>query len=367
MKRQLLFLCAALIGLVAMAQNLTVKGTVISAADNEPLIGASVTLKGANNGAVTDFDGNYTISGVPANAVLVFNYVGFKPAEIAVDGRTSIDVALEENTSVLDEVVVVGYGVVKRSDLTSSITTVKGDAITEVTTGNAMDALQGKVSGVQIASGGGPGATPKVIIRGITSVNGSTPLYVVDGVPLNSNNINFLNNNDIESMEVLKDASASAIYGTRASNGVIIITTKKGAAGKTSVDFAASVGFQHIDKPKMAWADEYEKVFKQRYTNDGRVAPWNSPYENYGAVDGTDWWKEVVNDMALIQNYSLGVRGGNEKFIYSFSLGYFRNNSQFDYGYWDKINVRLNTEYNFTSWLKAGLDIAPSYESWDST
>lgn len=367
MKKQILFLCAALIGLVAMAQNLTVKGTVISAADNEPLIGASVTLKGAQNGAVTDFDGNYTISGVPANAVLEFSYVGFKTVAINVDGRTTIDVSLEENTSVLDEVVVVGYGVVKRSDLTSSITTVKGDAITEVTTGNAMDALQGKVSGVQIASGGGPGTTPKVIIRGITSVNGSSPLYVVDGVPLNSSNINFLNNNDIESMEVLKDASASAIYGTRASNGVIIITTKKGSAGKTNVEFSASVGFQHIDKPKMAWADEYEQVFKQRYTNDGRVAPWNSPYENYSAVDGTDWWKEVVNDMALIQNYSLGVRGGNDKFIYSFSLGYFRNNSQFDYGYWDKVNVRLNTEYNFTSWLKAGLDIAPSYENWDNT
>ena len=131
MKKQILFLCAALLGLVAMAQNLTVKGTVISATDNEPLIGASVTLKGVNNGAVTDFDGNYTLSGVPANAVLVFNYVGFKPAEIKVDGRTTIDVALEENTSVLDEVVVVGYGVQKRSDLTSSISTVKGSAITE--------------------------------------------------------------------------------------------------------------------------------------------------------------------------------------------------------------------------------------------
>ena len=129
MKKQILFLCAALIGLVAMAQNLTVKGTVMSATDNEPLIGASVTLKGAQNGAVTDFDGNYTISGVPANAVLEFSYVGFKTTAINVDGRTTIDVALEENTSVLDEVVVVGYGVVKRSDLTSSITTVKGDAM----------------------------------------------------------------------------------------------------------------------------------------------------------------------------------------------------------------------------------------------
>lgn len=243
----------------------------------------------------------------------------------------------------------------------------KGDEITEVVTGNAMDALQGKVSGVQIASAGGPGATPKVIIRGITSVNGSSPLYVVDGVPLNTTNINFINNNDIQSMEVLKDASASAIYGTRASNGVIIITTKKGAAGKTSVDFSASVGFQQIPKPSIAWADEYEQVFKKRYENDGRVAPWNSPYENYAPVDGTDWWKEVINDVALVQNYSLGVRGGNDKFIYSFSLGYFRNNSQYDVGYWDKLNLRLNTEYNFTDWLKVGLDVAPNMENWADT
>ena len=232
---------------------------------------------------------------------------------------------------------------------------------------NAMDALQGKVSGVQIASAGGPGATPKVIIRGITSVNGSSPLYVVDGVPLNTSNINFINNNDIQSMEVLKDASASAIYGTRASNGVIIITTKKGAAGKTSVDFSASVGFQHIPRPGIAWADEYEQVFMKRYENDGRVAPWNSPYENYSPVDGTDWWDEVINDVALVQNYSLGVRGGNDKFIYSFSLGYFRNNSQYDVGYWDKLNLRLNTEYNFTDWLKVGLDLAPNMENWADT
>ncbi len=356
-----------LLSLSAYAQNLTVRGQVISKADDEPLIGASVTLKGVNNGAVTDIDGNYTLSGVPADATLVFSYVGFNTQEIKVDGRTEINVVLEENTNALDEVVVVGYGVVKRSDLTSSITTVKGDAITEVQTGNAMDALQGKVSGVQVVTAGGPGSNPVVMIRGVTSVNGTSPLYVVDGVPLNTDNINFLSNNDIESMEVLKDASASAIYGTRASNGVIIITTKKGSAGKTSVDFSASVGFQHVDKPNIATADIYEKVFKARYANDNRVAPWNSPYENYSSSDGTDWWDTIVNDVALVQNYNLGVRGGNDKYIYSFSVGYFRNNSQFDVGYWDKLNIRLNTEYNFNQYVKAGLDIAPSAERWEDS
>jgi TonB-linked SusC/RagA family outer membrane protein len=367
MKKHIIFLFFALMGVMAYAQNLTVKGTVTSKADGEPMIGASVLVQGTTIGTITDYDGNYTLPGVPANGTLVFSSIGYKSVTEAVKGRTVIHIQMNEDTETLDEVVVVGYGVVKKSDLTSSISAVKGDKITETTTGNAMDALQGKVSGVQVMSGGGPGTTPKVIIRGITSVNGSDPLYVVDGVPLNSSNINFLNSNDIESMEVLKDASASAIYGTRASNGVIIITTKKGAAGRTSVEFNASVGFQTLSKPSIAGAAEYEQVFKTRYTNDNRVAAWNSPYENYSDADGTDWWDQVVNSTALIENYSLGVRGGNDKFVYSLSVGYFRNNSQYDYGYWDKANVRLNTEYTFNKYVKVGFDIAPNMESWEDT
>lgn len=349
-----------------MAQ-LTVTGNVMSASDDEPMIGASVLVKGSPTGTMTDFDGNFTLKNVASDATLIFSAVGYERVEVPVNGREVINVTMNEVASLLDEVVVVGYGTVKRSDLTSSISTVKAEDITEVTTGNPMDALQGKISGVQIASGGGPGTTPKVIIRGITSVNGSTPLYVVDGVPLNTSNINFINNNDIESMEVLKDASASAIYGTRASNGVIIITTKKGKSGSTQVDFSASVGFQTVSKPKMAWAHEYEQVFNKRYANDNRVAPWNSPYVDYSDVDGVDWWNEVVNETALIQNYALGVRGGNDKFIYSLSLGYFKNNSQFDVGYWDKFNIRLNTEYNFNKYLKVGLDVAPNIETWENS
>ncbi len=367
MKKYILTLCLALIGLSMMAQNITVSGVVTSKTDGEPLIGATVRVKGTNQGTATDIDGNYTLPNVAKNATLIFNYVGFAELSLPVGGQTTVNAALTETTSALDELVVVGYGVAKKSDLTSSISTIKGGEINEMVAGNAMDALQGRVPGVQVASGGGPGTTPKVMIRGVTSVNGSNPLYVVDGVPLNTSNINFINNNDIESMEVLKDASASAIYGTRASNGVIIITTKKGKSGQTHVDFSASVGWQHISKPSIAGANEYEKVFNKRYENDGHVAPWNSPYVDYADVDGTDWWNEVVNKTALIQNYSLSVRGGNDKFVYSLSVGYFKNNSQFDYGYWDKLNVRLNTEYNFTDWLKAGLDIAPNMEKWENS
>lgn len=226
MKKQFLIVCLLLLSLCSYAQTLTVKGTVTSASDKEPMIGATVQIKGTGNGSITGLDGDYILTNVASNAVLVFSSIGFDTQEIPVNGKTVINVELKESTELLEEVVVIGYGTVKKSDLTSSISTVKGEEITQTVTGNAMDALQGKVNGVQVASGGGPGTTPKVLIRGVTTVNGSNPLYVVDGMPV-GDNINFLNSNDIESMEVLKDASAAAIYGTRASNGVILITTKK--------------------------------------------------------------------------------------------------------------------------------------------
>lgn len=357
--------CLLLLSLSSHAQQMTVSGSVISATDNEPVIGVTIQVKGTGIGTVTDIDGNYTLTNVSSNATIVFSSIGFDSQEIKVNNQSVINVTLKESSELMDEVVVIGYGTVKKSDLTSSISTVKGDDITQTTHGNAMDALQGKVNGVQIVSGGGPGTSPQVIIRGVTTVNGSSPLYVVDGMPVGSN-INFLNNNDIESMEVLKDASAAAIYGTRGSNGVILITTKRGSAGKTRFDFSSSAGFQTLSKPKMAKASEYEQVFKTRYTNDGATAPWNSK-DDITDEEGTDWWDEVVNSTALIQNYTLGISGGNDKLVYNLSVGYFYNRSQYDYGYWDKLNARLNTEYTFNKYVKLGFDIAPRVESWDDT
>lgn len=364
--KHLLFLCCfALTSLYGFAQQITVKGIVTSAGDNEPMIGATVQVKGAGMGTITGLDGDYILTDVNPNATLVFSSIGYRSQEVVVNGRTNINITLKEASELLDEVVVIGYGAVKKSDLTSSIATVKGEEITQTVTGNAMDALQGKVNGVQITSGGGPGTTPKVLIRGVTTVNGTDPLYVVDGMPI-SGNINFLNSNDIASMEVLKDASAAAIYGTRGSNGVILITTKKGRAGKTSISFNASVGFQTVAKPGIANAAEYKEVYNTRYTNDGLTSNWNDT----GATTnpgGTDWWDEVVNKAALVENYSLGISGGSEKLTYNFSLGYYKNKSQFDVGYWDKINARLNTEYTFNKYVKFGFDIAPRVESWDDT
>jgi TonB-linked SusC/RagA family outer membrane protein len=354
-----------LISFAGYAQNISVKGNVKSGADGEPLIGVTIQVKGTTSGTITDFNGDYSLTNLNAQSILIFSSIGFETKEVLVGNQQTINVVLEDALKMLDELVVIGYGAVKRSDLTSSISTIKGDEITKVTTGNAMQALQGKVNGVQVTNGGGPGTTPKVLIRGVTTVNGSDPLYVVDGMPVGTN-INFLNSNDIESMEVLKDASATAIYGTRGSNGVILITTKKGSAGKTTFNFATSVGFQTIDDPDMAKASEYEQVFKARYTNDGRTPVWNSK-NNITDAEGTDWWKEVINRTALVQNYSLGISGGSDKLVYNLSLGYFKNNSQYDVGYWDKINIRMNTEYTFNDYVKMGFDIAPHIESWDDT
>lgn len=365
MKKYLLILLSAF-SLCLSAQNTaTLTGKIISGSDSEPLIGASVKVKGTTNGTISDLDGNYSLSNIPDNATIVFSMIGYVNQEVRLNGRTKIDVTLAENAAILDEVVVIGYGTVKKSDLTSSISTVRGDDLKTMTAGNAMISLQGKANGVQVVSAGGPGATPRVIIRGVTTVNGSDPLYVVDGMPV-AGNINFLNQDDIESMEILKDASAAAIYGTRASNGVIIVTTKKGKVGKTQFQFNSSLGFQTIRNPRMAGAAEYEQVIKTSYTNDGRTPVWNGN-NNLTDADGTDWWKEIVKSAALKQNYNLSFQGGADKVTYSGSVGYFRENSQFDAGYWERFTGRFNTEYKFSKIVKAGMDFAPTVESWEDT
>jgi TonB-dependent SusC/RagA subfamily outer membrane receptor len=175
-------------------------------------------------------------------------------------------------------------------------------------------------------------------------------------------NINFLNQNDIESMQVLKDASASAIYGTRASNGVILITTKKGKKGDAKFNVTATVGLQTLKKQNMADSQEYKKVFDARYTNDGNVSPFKGSADTY-----TDWWKECINDVAVQQNYDLSFSGGNDKMIYSGSIGYYKQDSQYKVGQWQKLSARFSTEYNFNKIVKAGVDFTPRYEQWDDT
>ena len=341
------------------AQSVKVTGTVVDS-NNEPVIGAYIKVKGSSKGAVTDLDGHYTID-ADKNATLVISYVGMANQEEKIGNRSQINFVLKDDANDLNEVVVIGYGQVKKGDLTSSISAIKGDKLEKLSTGNVMNALQGQVNGVQISGAGDPGASPRVIIRGVTTVNGSDPLYVVDGMPVGTN-INFLNQNDIESMQVLKDASASAIYGTRASNGVILITTKKGKKGDAKFNVTATVGLQTLKKQNMADSQEYKKVFDARYTNDGNVSPFKGSADTY-----TDWWKECINDVAVQQNYDLSFSDGNDKMIYSGSIGYYKQDSQYKVGQWQKLSARFSTEYNFNKIVKAGVDFTPRYEQWDDT
>ena len=363
MKRYL-FLLLSFFALNLYAQQGNLTGTAIAASDKEPMIGLTVLVKGTTNGTVTDLDGNYTLTNVPKDATIVFSMIGYKTQEVKVNGKNVINVVMEDDTQALDEVVVIGYGAVKKSDLTSSISAIKGDELKKLTGGNAMNALQGKINGVQITGGGGPGTSPRVIIRGVSTVNGSDPLYVVDGMPVGTN-INFLDQNDIESMQVLKDASAAAI-GTRGSNGVVLITTKKGKKGATQFGFSASAGFQTLKKPEMAKASEYEYVFKARYINDNAEPRYNSK-ENITDAEGTDWWDESMKKTALIHNYNFNFSGGTDKLLYSANIGYFGQDSQYTIGNWQKLTARFSMEYTFNSIVKAGIDFTPKYENWTDT
>ena len=364
MKRYL-FLLLSFFALGLNAQQMKLTGNAVAASDKQPMIGLTVLVKGTTNGTVTDLDGNYTLSNVSKDATVVFSMVGYKTQEIKVNGRTTINVVMHDDMQALDEVVVIGYGAVKKGDLTSSIAAIKGEELKTMSTGNAMNSLQGKINGVQVQSSGGPGTTPRVIIRGVSTVNAADPLYVVDGMPV-GRNINFLDQNDIESMQVLKDASAAAIYGTRASNGVILITTKKGKKGDTKFSFSASAGFQTLQQPDMAKASEYEYVQRARYINDDSM-PVYSGKANITDTEGTDWWKETLNKTALIHNYNLSFSGGTDKFLYSASIGYFGQDSQYKTGNWQKFTARFSMEYNFNKIVKAGIDFTPKYENWKDT
>lgn len=261
MKRLLLMLALALLG-STLASAITVTGTVVDTA-NEPLHGVSIKVLHSSLGTITDYDGIYTLNNVAPDATLQISYIGFTSQDIKVNGRTSINITLQEDVAKLDEVVVIGYGTAQAKDLTAPISVIKGDEIANIPTSSPMAAIQGKVPGVTILNSGTPGAGPKVRVRGTGSFGSSDPLYVVDGMFYD--NINFLNNDDIQDMSILKDASAAAIYGVKAANGVVIITTKKGRHNQPArISYNGYVGIQTVTKRlKMANSHEYATMLRK--------------------------------------------------------------------------------------------------------
>jgi TonB-linked SusC/RagA family outer membrane protein len=347
----LVLLIASSIAASGLAQS-TVSGQVTSREDGEGLPGVNVYIKGSSTGTVTDLDGRYQLDVAPAD-VLVFSFIGFVTQEIAVGTRSVIDVQLVADVISLSEIVVVGYGVVEKRDLTGSVSSLRGRDLVKIPSLNPEQALQGKVAGVQVTSTtGAPGAPPVIRIRGVGTFNNSSPIFVVDGVILDD--ISFLNSSDIASMEVLKDASATAIYGSRGANGVIIVTTKTGSrdAAKPVFNYSGEFGMQNLaQKIDLLNGREFAII-----SNEIRTGSFN----NVDAVPNTDW-QDLVFRAAPMHNHQISVSGSTEKTQYYMSLGYFGQEGIIPRSSFQRITVKLNNTYHLSKSIRLGnnLTIAP--------
>ena len=365
------------------AQSMTVTGVVMAADEPDPVIGANVMIQGTTVGTITDFDGNFSLE-AKAGDVLQVSYMGYKPSEIKIQNSGPLRITLQPDNVQLQEVVAIGYGTMKKSDLTGAVTSVSPDQLTKTPAAGLDQALQGRAAGVTVnGDNGTPGAAAKIRIRGIGSaLGGNDPLYVVDGVI--TNDISFLAPNDIQSMEILKDASATAIYGSRGANGVILITTKSGGEGKANISFDAYWGFQNrwrkidlMNAHEMAETKLAIDAMKNgadaldTYYNDG-FNEWmaayntgNNPYYptvqtkkypngfDYSSQE-TDWQDEVFRKNAFIHNYNLSIDGGNDKGHYSFSASYFGQDGTLKGSDYRRLTLRFNSDYEVRKWLKIG-------------
>ncbi len=321
MKQTIFALLFFLSSFAVYAQELNVKGVVTSADDGQPIPGATVVVKGKTTGITTNLDGAYTLK-VQGNSILIFSFVGLKTQEVAVNNRTTINVALTSATEAIEEVVVVGYGTQKKSVVTGAISSVKAKDLEKVSPGRIDNALQGRVSGVTVAATSGqPGSSSTIRVRGVTTFGdgGNNPLWVVDGVVVDAGGIGYLNQSDIESIEVLKDAASAAIYGTRAATGVIMVTTKKGSVGKLSVSYNGFYGTSGPAKMlNLLNATQYAALLNERSVAGGG----NLVFNNIGALGvGTDWQKAIFNNSASRYSHELSLSGGNDKSTFYFSLG----------------------------------------------
>lgn len=317
----------------------TVKGTVTTE-NGEEVIGATVMVKNTSKGTSTDINGAYALTDINSDAVLVFSYVGLETLEVKVDGRQVIDVKMKESGIELDEVVAIGYGTVKKADLTGAVSVVKPEDYTSKTNTSIGDLLQGAAAGVSVRSGGEIGSLPSIQIRGTANLTNNDPLYVIDGMP-SSNDVHF-NVNDIESIQVLKDASAAAIYGSRAANGVIIITTKRGSEGRTRFNFKAQVAIQELPRLDYADADEWKALYDAAYDNaialgvEGvtrRLDHWDN---------NTDWQDELFKT-GVMQSYDLSMSGGSQHGTYRASLSYMDNTGTMEGRGMNRLSARINS------------------------
>lgn len=379
--RRIVLALFAIISISAVAQEITVSGTVFDPEEGEPIISASVIVKGSKVGVVTDYDGHYSIK-APADGVLIFSYVGYDTKEEKINGRTTIDINMTTNSQILDEVVVVGYGVQRKSDITGSISSISGKDVNNTPTSSVLQSLQGKASGVNIIqNSGAPGGATTIKIRGTGTVNDADPLYVVDGFIVDD--ITHLSPNDIANIEIFKDAASSAVYGARAANGVVSITTKSGEQGKTSVTFDSYVGFSNPWK-KISVMDTENYALMLDYINgqsvysaDGKMyqtktADGRYEYDAHKAflVDTicsnspANWW-DAITRTGIKQQYNIAVTGGNDNTKYHVSGGYFNEKGVIRSSDYQRFNVRMNFQQKITSWLDLSANLSYSNEDRD--
>lgn len=341
-----MFLILLLLTGVASAQGLRVEGIVTGSDDNLGIPGVAVLVKGTTTGVSTDMDGRYELT-VPAGSVLVFSCIGMVSEERTVTEAGELNVVLNPDTQELSEIVVIGYGTQKKSVVTASIAKISADDLASTAPVRMDNALKGLASGVTVTSSSGqPGAAAQIRVRGIGTINNSDPLYIVDGMPIEGG-LDYLNPSDIASIEVLKDAASGAVYGARAANGVILVTTKTGKEGKTRVNYDFSYGWQRPwTERKVLNATEYAIMMNEGAINSGQAPRYNDPY-SYGI--GTNWQKETFNYDAPVMNHQISVSGASEKVNYMFSLGYYTQEGivggNYDRSNYERLTMRSNTSY----------------------
>jgi Outer membrane receptor proteins, mostly Fe transport len=345
-KSLMLFTCFLLTCICSVyAQTKSITGKITSET-NEPLIGVNVRVQGAATGTISDLDGNYNLS-ASAGDVLEFSFVGMKSKSVKVGTQNVINVVMTDDATVLSETVVIGYGSAKKRDLTGSIVNIKGEEIANQPSTNPLASLQGKVAGVQVVNTGRAGQDPEIRIRGTNSINGYTPLYIVDG--LFNDNISFLNPSDIESMEILKDPSSLAIFGVRGANGVIIITTKKAKEGQTMVNINSSVGFKTVgNKMELTNAAQFKELYNEQRANEGTAL---YDFSNWNA--DTDWQDEIFKT-GFITNNNISITGATEKSRFYLGTGYTSEEGNIKHEKFSKTTINLSSDYNLTKNLKVG-------------
>lgn len=335
----------------AAAQDGKLKGNVTGASDGEPLIGVSVVVKGTSKGSVTDYDGNYALNGLKRGDIVVFSYIGYTAAEQTYNGQQTMDIKLKEDSRTLDDVVVIGYGTMKKKLVTGATMQLKGDDIQKLNPVNPLSAMQGQTPGVNIVSTSGqPGASMSVTIRGLGTVGNSQPLYLIDGI---AGDITNLNPADIERIDVLKDAASAAIYGAQAANGVILVTTKSGKEGTSKISYDGYVGWQTVGRKfDMLNSREYMSIMDEARLNSGMSpvdwASLNSIHDANGNIYDTDWIDNAIDDGALTTSHNLSVAGGSKTSTYVISGGYTGQDGVIggkDVSYYKRYNFRANSEH----------------------